>query len=60
MYVRYLHWTDHVIYYAVYTPETRPFGKEVTGKYSVKNCDEASTEWNCDTNGGDNLCLEPI
>jgi hypothetical protein len=28
---------------------------DVTGKYAVKNCGEASTDWNYDTIGGDNL-----
>jgi hypothetical protein len=29
--------------------------RDVTGNYTVKN-HEVAKKWNCDTNGGDNLC----
>jgi hypothetical protein len=39
--------------------DSRLSGREVTGKCAVENC-EASTGWNCDINGGDNLCHKSI
>jgi hypothetical protein len=36
---------------AVQTPDIRLSRSDITGKFAVKNCGEACTQWNYDGNG---------
>jgi hypothetical protein len=44
----------------IYAPDTRLIQRQVTGKYAVKDCGEARTEWNNDTVGGDCFCHKSV
>jgi hypothetical protein len=40
---------------AIKTPDTRIIPRDIKGKFEIKHCGEAFTEWNHNIIGGENL-----